>query len=186
MSNQGWQLDVEHEERLRTSKENEVVLKYLPLVLFVELQGEDRKQYLGLPYNWFPLRPKTVYWNLDKEDYITISRLGFPLVPDFSPTIRCAIGQTLESIIPDLGDMKDNPTPVAAMKGYIGLSRTTGAEGVLIARPFSPLLFAQGPQPYAILLLDIMQRNSDKPVQVWHRLMKLAASRKEQSFLVGF
>ena len=39
----GWQLDAEDEESLRTSKENEVVLKYLPLVLFVELQGEDRK-----------------------------------------------------------------------------------------------------------------------------------------------
>jgi len=149
-------------------------------VLFVEMEGEDRKQYPGLPKNWFPLRPTTLYWNLDKDDYISIARLGFPLVPNFSSTIHCATGQTLKSIIPDLGDVKDVPTPTVAMKGYIGLSRTTDAEGVLIARPFSPLLFQQGPQAHATALLDIMRRNSDKPEAVHRRLMEMETSRTQR------
>jgi len=155
-------------------------LKHLPLVLFVEMEGEDRKQYPGLPKNWFPLRPTTLYWNLDKENSVSIARLGFPLVPNFSSTIHCATGQTLKSIIPDLGDVKDVPTPTVAMKGYIGLSRTTDAEGVLIARPFSPLLFQQGPQAHATALLDIMRRNSDKPEAVHRRLMEMETSRTQR------
>ena len=43
------------------------------------------------------------------------------------------------------------------MRGYIGLSRATDAEGVLIARPFSPELFNLGPQPFATLLLETLQ-----------------------------
>ena len=175
-----WQLHPEDAEKLRNCNDEEVVLKHLPLVLFVEMEGEDRKQYPGLPKNWFPLRPTTLYWNLDKDDYISIARLGFPLVPNFSSTIHCATGQTLKSIIPDLGDVKDVPTPTVAMKGYIGLSRTTDAEGVLIARPFSPLLFQQGPQAHATALLDIMRRNSDKPEAVHRRLMEMETSRTQR------
>ena len=43
------------------------------------------------------------------------------------------------------------------MRGYIGLSRATDADGVLIARPFSPELFNLGPQPFASLLLETLQ-----------------------------
>ena len=43
------------------------------------------------------------------------------------------------------------------MRGYIGLSRATDADGVLIARPFSPELFNLGSQPFATLLLETLQ-----------------------------
>ena len=43
------------------------------------------------------------------------------------------------------------------MRDYIALSRATDAEGVLIARPFSPLLFKLGPAPFPTLLLAFLQ-----------------------------
>ena len=88
-------------------------------------------------------------------------------------------GRTIKSIIPDLGGVKDKPTPAALMRGYIGLSRAESADGVLIARPFSPLLFSQGPQPHASLLLDIMQKNDESPSHVNMRLLDLQKNRKQ-------
>ena len=123
-----------------------IVLKHLPLVLYVELGGIMTKQFPGLPQNWFPMHPITGSWKLDKHGNIDIQRRAFPMVPDFSSTIHCATGRTIHSIIADLGSMKDRVSFAAAMRGYIALSRTTDAEGLLVARPFLPVLFRQGPQ----------------------------------------
>ena len=87
-----WSLTAADEQMLRSCTDAEVMLADMPLTLYVELQGEDRKQYPGLPHNWFPLTPTTSYWALDQTENIHIARRGFPLVPDFSSTIHCATG----------------------------------------------------------------------------------------------
>ena len=45
------------------------------------------------------------------------------------------------------------------MEGLISLSRAKRKEDVIIARPFSPGLFQQGPAPYPTLLLEVLQGN---------------------------
>ena len=79
------------------------------------------------------------------------------MVPNFSTTIDAATGQTLDVAIPDLGDEFNIPSQHAAMRGYIALSRVTSADGLLIAQPFSPLLFRMGPQAWASLLFAVLQ-----------------------------
>ena len=114
-------------------------------------------RYDGLPENWVPIPPTTTEWTLDRAEAIEIKRRGFALSPDFSSTIHSATGRTLESSVPDLGSSEDVPNAQKAMEGYIALSRATSAEGVIIAQPFSPLLFGQGPAPYPTLLLQVLK-----------------------------
>ena len=144
-------------ERLETSDDAEIVLTYLPTVLFVEIEGDNMPPYPGLPNQWFPLRLSIQNWYLDTAKNIEIPRRGFAVVPNFSSTIHAATGRTLPSVIADLGRFEDIPNTESQMKGYIGLSRVTNAEGLLIAQPFSPKLFSQGPHPYPSLLLRLLR-----------------------------
>ena len=78
------------------------------------------------------------------------------MVPNFSTTIDAATGQTLECAIPDLGDVFRPGSQNAAMRGYIALSRVTAADSLLIAQPFSPVLFRLGPQSHPSLLKKVL------------------------------
>ena len=52
------------------------------------------------------------------------------------------------------------------MEGLIALSRAKRKEDVVIARPFPPGLFQQGPTPYPTLLLEVLKgtvRSADLP-----------------------
>ena len=53
--------------------------------------------------------------------------------------------------------MEDVPNSQKAMEGYIALSRVTDAEGLIIAQPFAPTFFQQGPAPYPTLLLQVQK-----------------------------
>ena len=103
------------------------------------------------------MEPVSTKWYLDQAKTIEIDRRGFPLVPDFSSTIHTATGRTLQSAQADLGAVEQKPTHAMTMKGYIALSRVTDAEGIVISRPFSPLLFQLGPQPFPTLLLEVLR-----------------------------
>ena len=134
-----------------------MLLQELPKVLFLEMITPMKKPYPNLPAKWFPMTPQGNDWCLDPEERIIIHRRGYPLVPDFSTTIDAATGQTLETAIPDLGDAFCPPSQHAAMRGYIALSRVTAADGLLVAQPFSPLLFSMGPQSWPTLLFNVLQ-----------------------------
>ena len=116
-----------------------------------------KKQYEGSGTNVFSMRPLQTCWHLDRECTVEIWRKGFPLVPNFSSTIDSATGQTLHAAVPDLGDEYCPPSHTGAMKGYIALSRVREADGLLIAQPFSPLLFNMGAQPWPTLLFDVQR-----------------------------
>ena len=92
--------------------------------------------------------------SLDSECCVEIARKGFSAVPDFASTIHVATGRSLNAVIPDLGGVVEPVSFAAMMRDYIALSRATEADGLLIARPFSPNLFQLGPQPFATLLLE--------------------------------
>ena len=65
----------------------------------------------------------------------------------------------MKSNILDLGDVGARPSLDAAMRGYIGLSRVRAAHNLLVAQPFSPLLFSQGPQPFPSALMEVLRGN---------------------------
>ena len=142
---------------LAAADDDEIILANMPSILWVKMERELLKPYPGAPPNLFPLRPLSNEWCLDAAENIHIYRKGFPVVPDFSSTVHLATGRTLRSAIADLGTFADLPSQSAAMRGYIALSRATDAEGLLISRPFPPKLFAQGPQPYPTLLMNVLQ-----------------------------
>ena len=94
--------------------------------------------------------------------FIEIARKGFAAVPDFSSTIHVPTERSLKAVLPDLGGLPEPATFSVSMRGYIALSRALDADGVLIARPFAPTLFQQGPQPFATLLLAELQGNKTR------------------------
>ena len=105
---------------------------------------------------WSPTVSTT--WWLDKSTKcIEISRIGFTIVPDFASTIHGATCRTLSSGIPDVGAFKDKPSPASAMEGMFALSRVKRMQDVVIARPFPPGLFQQGPAVFPTLLLDVLK-----------------------------
>ena len=153
-----WTLHEEDEKHLKACNDEEIVLKHMPLVVWLESDDELKIQHpAALKKNWFPMRPITNSWSLDANAYVEIARKGFAAVPDFASTIHVATGRSLKAVIPDLGGVAEPASFSAMMRGYIALSRATDANGVLIARPFSPTLFALGPQPFATLLLETLQ-----------------------------
>ena len=109
-----------------------------------------------VPEYWVPIPATSTDWSLDKAELINVKRRGFALSPDFSSTIHSATGRTLESAVPDLGTIEDVPNSQRAMEGYIAISRVASAEGLIIAQPFAPALFRQGPAPYPTLLLQVL------------------------------
>ena len=54
-----WQLHLEDEERLRSSDEIEVVLRHLPMCVFVEVDLDPPKQYEHLTPDTWHLTPDT-------------------------------------------------------------------------------------------------------------------------------
>ena len=74
----------------------------------------------------------------------------------------------MESIIADVGAFEDIPNAESQMKGYIALSRVRDAESCIIARPFSPRLFSQGPHAFPTLLMKVLRKEvheEDVPVE---------------------
>ena len=145
--------------RVDDNNESEIVLQKLPEALWVQSEQPLKKQVPGAPQDWFPLTPINNVWSLDKDECIEITRRGFALVPDFASTIHSATGRTLQSAICDFGAFDEKPSDAAAMRGYIGMSRVTDAEGLLIARPLPWKLFSQDAHPFPQLLLKVLQED---------------------------
>ena len=106
----GWELHDKDLESLVSQSSKQIVLQSLPKKLIVEMDRPLKKEYPGLPANHFPLSPVTVYWLLDAQENLPITRKGFPVVPNFSTTVDGATGKTLETSIPDLGSLQLPPT----------------------------------------------------------------------------
>ena len=71
-----WCLEESDVKLLRDNVEAEVILGQLPKKLYVYMNTRMKKQYPGLPEQWFPIRPTTAYWSLDAAENIDISRRG--------------------------------------------------------------------------------------------------------------
>ena len=105
-------------------------------------------------------------------------RLGFP-VPDFAGTIHSYTGENLPTGIVDCLSVEDTPRPEDQWKAYIGISRSTSADGLLLAQPFAPMLFRQGllPGPTLQLRFQRGELNEDQLEKEWEKV----TSRKRHS-----
>ena len=139
------------------------------------MEVKNYPKYEDLPADWVPIPPIYTDWNLDHAQSIQIKRRGFALSPDFSSTIHSATGRTLVSCVPDLNPIEVAPNAQSAMEGYIALSRVEDAEGLIIAQPFAPTLFQQGPAPYPTLLLEVLKGQVSQ-VDLDKRLHELQAT----------
>ena len=125
-----WELHEEDAAMMKTSTEDDIVLRHMPTILFFELtDGALKTVWPDLPPKWFPLKADSCTWSLDYANNINITRRGFALAPDFSTTIHSATGRTLTSSTVDLDDFATKPNPSATMKGYIALSRLVSVRG---------------------------------------------------------
>ena len=119
------------------------------------------------------------------ENKIPISRRGFGVIPDFSTTIHSATGRTLKASVPSLDGITDLPNQQRAMQGYIALSRAEDAEGLVIAEPFAPTLFQQGPAPFPTLLLEVL-KGKVKSTELEERCRIAAKKEKPNRLVLGY
>ena len=57
----------------------------------------------------------------------------------------------------DCLSVEDTPRAEDHWKAYIGLTRLTSADGLLIAQPFAPMFFRQGPLLGPTLLMQFLR-----------------------------
>jgi hypothetical protein len=153
-----WELHDCDLDLVKQSPSESIVLTSLPkrLAIFIQRRDDD-EQLKDCAENWVWLPAVSTTWFLDKPTKtIEIPRRGFAIVPDFASTIHGATGRTLPSAIIDIGAFKSKANPNGAMEGMIGMSRVKRKEHVVIARPFPPGLFRQGPAVFPTLLLTVL------------------------------
>jgi hypothetical protein len=139
----GWQL---HHADDIADMEPERLLHYLPLVIFVRVDGATF-QLPGLSVGVFPFTPVQRTWELNRETGAKISRNGYTLVPDFASTAFMMQGTSLNAMLADCGDKWDENTLNNMIAAYVILSRLKSADGLLLLRAFSWKLFRQNASP---------------------------------------
>ena len=85
----------------------------------------------------YALRPKRQHWAVDPEQLNQVTRLGFPVIPDFGATIHSVTGLEFDHEILDLKDWTSKPGLDEMLMGYIGPTRIMGAtcEGSCSVQP---------------------------------------------------
>ena len=99
-------------------------------------------QHMDLEPEIYGLKLRSADWPVNttqKQNWV--KRCGFPIVPDFTATVHAVTGGTL----PRLDVVDSTPSQEDALKAYIVISRVERADNILVAQPFSPALFHQGP-----------------------------------------
>ena len=108
--------------------------------------------------------------------------MGFPVVPDFAGTIHSYTGETLPTGIVDCLSVEDTPRPEDQLKSNIGIARMTAADGLLLAQPFAPMLFRQGPQQGPTLLMQFLRGELDEEALEKELEKKIATKRRSMAF----
>ena len=158
----GWELEPEEEERLSQTEEPEVVLQKRPKTLYIEVPSAAGKMKPTHGKCMYALKVQCKQWSLDKSGNISITRFGFPIVPDFGGTAHAYCGTTMEAAMGDLLPWSKKPQMADLLKAYIIKSRVREADKLLLAQPYSPQLFRQGLLPGPQLLLDVLTGNKSE------------------------
>jgi len=150
----GWDL---HPADKGTSQDGQRVLQYLPLCIYLKFEGVDWKLHSKLPAGVFPLKSVRRTWTVNKKTEAKAERRGFQLLPDYACTAHMVQGMTLLAMLADCGDLLDISQLKDMLASYVALSRVRAADGLLILRTFSRMLFKQGPPPGPHVLMKLLR-----------------------------
>lgn len=106
----------------------------------------------------YPMKASGKIWKVSEATNIKARRTGFPIVPDFGQTAHSMQGASLAAVIVDCLPVDHCPKGTDMLAAYIGLSRVRTKEALLVAEPFSPVLFMQGQPPGPEILMKVMKR----------------------------
>jgi hypothetical protein len=120
-----------------------VFLSYPPAaILFTPLFGA-KKTLPGLPQGTIPIFPSRRSFTLKGVTNTVIEREQYALTPAYAFTDYKAQGQTMESVIIDLG--KPPSGRLTAFNTYVALSRGRGRKTIRLLRDFDEKLFTTHP-----------------------------------------
>ncbi len=154
----GWKLDPAEEARLiEQGLQPEVVLKTRPLDICIEVPTS--KLLLQHGKRMYALKMTVRNWSLDRDNQVQVKRHGFPIVPDFGGTAHAYCGDTLKACLGDLMKWNYLPTLDNALRAYIIKSRIREGDKLLLAQPYSPMLFRQGVQPGPHILRQVLRQD---------------------------
>ena len=166
--------------RLKDCDDPEVVMKWSPKKIYIEVPSGTKHMQKIDGKKMFLLTVQAKPWSLDEAGAVKIMRLGFPIVPDFGGTAHAYCGSTMEATMGDLLEWFRKPQMDAMLKAYIIKSRVRFAENLLLVQPYSPHLFRQGVLPGPQLLLDVLlgKRTYEDAQKAWKKHEKDDAKKR--------
>lgn len=133
-------------ERFHDNDTNTIRLQYPPAaVLFKPLFRQNRR-FPGLPNEIIPIFPSQKSFKLGGRSGIRVQREQLALTPAYAFTDFKAQGQTIESVVVDLG--KPPSGNLTGFNAYISLSRSRGRNTIRLLRDFDERLFTVHPNEH--------------------------------------
>lgn len=122
---------------------SKVVLAYAPAaILFWPLFG-GKKNVPGLPPGIIPIFPSRRSFTVKGVTNTVVERVQYALTPAYTFTDYKAQGQTMDSVIIDLGKLPSSK--LTAFNMYVSLSRGRGHSSIRLLRDFDEKLFTTHP-----------------------------------------
>jgi hypothetical protein len=158
-----------------TDEGMEVCLSYPPaVILFKPLYG--RKNTIpGLPHGVIPIFPSWKSFSLTSFKKTVVDREQFALTGGYAFTDYKAQGQTLESVVIDIG--KPPSRRLSAFNVYVALSRGQGRSTIQLLQDFDEKLFTKHPSSE----LEKEDGRLDKLAKATHKRFKLSEFRANLS-----
>lgn len=123
--------------------EKNVRLHFPPACVLFRLLHGQKKNIQGLPLGVLPIFPTHKKFSLTSSEKCTISREQYALTLAYTFTDYKAQGQTIESVIVNLG--RSPSGKLSAFNVYIALSRSRGRNTIRLLRDFDEKLFTNHP-----------------------------------------
>jgi hypothetical protein len=158
-------------ERLITTKDKHFIqLKYPPRYVLVRLDQMKAPLLQGLEENVIPVISVTKTFVIKDGIKKTVHRTQLPLILAYAFTDHQSQGQTLDSVIVDIG-----PPPhghLTPFNVYVLLSRRTGHQNIQLLWDFDSSLLEQHPSEYLRLEDEHLKELNDSTRQMWRRHVK--------------
>ena len=146
---------------------SKVVLSYAPAVILFRPLFGCKKNVPGLPPGTIPIFPSQRSFTLKGPTNITIEREQYALTAAYAFTDYKAQGQTMESVIIDLG--KTPSGKLTAFNMYVALSRGRGRSRIRLLRDFDDRLFTTHPSEELREEDDRLDRLAESTIRRYRR-----------------
>ena len=111
-----------------------------------------------------PLTAKTQAWAVNEVLKVKARHVGYSLVPDLTGTVHMYQGATLLAAVVHLLAVDHTPRMSDMMAAFVHSSWVRTRETLLIAEPFSSVLFCQGPPagPRILIAPEAVEADFDR------------------------